>query len=223
MGVECVSAYTVDEVFQNFKKAYDKSKNFSADFEETTFRAGNKSLAKGRLVFSKPNLLRKEYINQKDPTQIAQLIILDGEYSWSYTPMLSQVNKMKWKHANRKELLPGSGVALEDVQENYDMKLVSDVVASGKGVYHIELTPKPHMLPKPVDGTNLPRETLEVWLQSKEWLPVQFGYRTKSDDGDEVSIIVSLTKIQRDRELASDTFKFVVPKGVEVIDVSSEQ
>ncbi len=224
MGVQWAPAsYTVDEIFQNFKKAYEKSKNFSADFEETTFRSGNKSRAKGRLVFGKPNLLRKEYVNQRDPTQLAQLIILDGEYSWSYTPILNQVNKMRWNNANRKELLPGSGASLEDIQKNYDMKLVPDPIANAKGVYQIELNPKPHILPKPADGSKPPREILEIWVQSEEWLPVQFGYRTESADGNNVNVIVSLTNIQRDRELAPDTFKFVIPKGVEVIDISAER
>ena len=129
---------------------------------------------------------------------------------------------MKWNNANRKELLPGSGASLEDIQKNYDMKLVADPVANAKGIYQIELTPKPHMLPKPANGTKPPREVLEIWVQSKEWLPVQFGYRAESDDGNNVNVIVSLTNIQRDGELAADTFKFVVPKGVEVIDISAD-
>ena len=76
------TADTIENVFQNFKAAYEKSKNFSAEFEETTLRAGNRSTARGRLMFSKPNLLRKKYVSHRDPTQLAQLIVLDGEYSW---------------------------------------------------------------------------------------------------------------------------------------------
>lgn len=223
VGVNNASADTVEEVFQNFKSAYEKSKNFSADFEETTFRAGNRSVANGRLVFSKPNLLRKEYVSRKDPNQLAQLIILDGEYSWSYTPLLNQVNRMRWNKSNRKELLPGIGASLEDVQKNYDMKLVEDTVASAKGVHHIELNPKPHMRPSAEGGTTPPREILEIWVKSEEWLPMQFGYRSESDDGNGMSVIVSLTNIERDREIAVDTFKFVMPDGVEVIDLSAQQ
>ena len=74
------TADTIEKVFQNFKAAYEKSKNFSANFEETTLQAGNKSVARGRLRFSKPNLLRKEYVSHKDPTQLAQLIVLDGDF-----------------------------------------------------------------------------------------------------------------------------------------------
>ena len=43
------AADTIEKVFQNFKAAYEKSKNFSADFEETTLQAGNKSVARGTI------------------------------------------------------------------------------------------------------------------------------------------------------------------------------
>ena len=221
LGVEHGLADTADEVFENFKAAYEKSQNFSADFEETTLRAGNKSVAKGRLMFSKPNLLRKEYVSPKNPEKLSQLIVLDGEYSWSYTPLLNQVNKMKWNRSHRKELLPGIGASLEDTQKNYDMRLVEDEVANAKGIYHIELIPKPHMVPKPEDGTPPAREVLEVWVESKEWLPLQFGYRSESPEGETVSVIVAMTNIQRDQPMSPDTFKFNVPKGAEVIDLSS--
>jgi outer membrane lipoprotein-sorting protein len=216
-------AYTVDEIFQNFKKAYEKSQNFSATFEETTFRSGTKSVAKGRVIFGKPNRLRKEYIGRKDPNYIVQLIVLDGEYSWSYTPMLNQVNKMKWSHSSRQELLPGIGASLEDVQKNYNMKLIPDEAANKKGIYQIELTPKPHMLPKPVDGTLPPREILSIWVKTDQWLPVQFGYKSESDSGNDMSVIVSMSAIRRDQELDAAVFKFVIPEGTEVIDLSPDE
>ena len=57
--VNGVYPQTVDEIFQNFKVAYEKSENFSANFEETTLFANKKSVARGRFIFGKPNLLRK--------------------------------------------------------------------------------------------------------------------------------------------------------------------
>ena len=115
---------TVDEIFQNFKTAYEKSNNFSANFEETTLFANKKSVARGRFIFGKPNLLRKEYVDKKDAAKVVQLTVLDGEYGWTYTPILNQVNKMKWNNPERRELLPGIGASLEDVQKNYNMALI---------------------------------------------------------------------------------------------------
>ncbi len=205
---------TVDEIFQNFKTAYAQSNNFSANFEETTLFAKNKSVARGRFIFGKPNLLRKEYVDRNDTSKVVQLTVLDGEYGWTYTPILNQVNKMKWNNPERRELLPGIGASLEDVQKNYDMTLIPDEFANPKGVHQIELAPKVHMV-----NTNA-KETLQIWVKSGEWLPVQFGYETEFEDGTRQSVIVTLTEIKRDKKLAPDLFKFVVPKDAEVIDLS---
>ena len=215
-------AHAVVEVFDNFKKAYGASQNFSASFKETTFRTGTRTSARGQLTFSKPNLLRKKYFGKNNPTHMVQVIVLDGTYSWSYTPMLNQVNKMKWNNPNRRELLPGIGASLQDVQKNYNMKLIVDEIANQKGIYKIELTPKPHMLPESADSTP-PRETLEIWIRTEDWLPMQFGYKSESDTGNNTSVIVSLTDIHRDQELASGTFVFVIPEGEEVIDLSPKE
>ena len=214
------TAATIEKVFHNFKVAYEKSKNFSADFEETTLQAGNKSIARGQLKFNKPNLLRKEYVSHRDPTQLAQLIVLDGEYSWSYTPVLSQVNKMKWGRANRKELLPGLGASLDEAAEKFNMELVPDEVANPKGIYRIKLVPKPQISPNL--QANAPREIIEIWVKSDNWLPVQFGYQTEDDNEGSISVIVAFANIQRDIQMEVDLFKFAIPDGVEVIDLSKE-
>ena len=214
------TADTIENVFQNFNAAYEKSKNFSADFEETTLQAGNKSIARGRLMFSKPNLLRKEYVSHKNPTQLAQLIVLDGEYSWAYTPLLNQVNKMKWGRSNRKELWPGLGASLDEAAQKFNMELVPDEAANPKGIYRIKLTPKAQMSPD-VEA-NIPREIIEIWVKSDEWLPVQFGYQSESNQEGNISVIVAFTNIQRDLEMDTELFKFVIPDGVEIIDLSAE-
>ena len=219
LSVLCVNhahPQTVDEIFQNFKTAYEKSENFSANFEETTLFADRKSVARGRFIFGKPNLLRKEYVDRNDASKVVQLTVLDGKYGWTYTPILNQVNKMKWNNPERRELLPGIGASLEDVQKNYDMALIPDEFANPKGVHQIELQPKPHMV-----STNA-KESLQIWVKSGEWLPVQFGYKTEFEDGTRQSVIVTLTQIERDKELAPDLFRFVVPKDAEVLDLSEK-
>ncbi len=216
--------YTVEEIFQNFKAAYTKSENFSAEFEETTLFANRENVARGRLVFGKPNLLRKEYVDRKDSSKIVQLTVLDGEYGWTYTPLLNQVNKMKLKNSVRKELLPGIGESLEDVPKNYDMVIVPDEVANPKGIHQIRLTPKAHLVSPSTPQTTvaITQETVEIWVKAGEWLPVQFGYKTEFDDGTTQSVIVALKKIERDKKLTPEIFTFVVPKDAEIIDLSDE-
>ena len=207
--------YTVDEIYTNFKTAYEKSKNFSAEFEEITLYKTRKSVAHGRFTFGKPNLLRKEYVAQKDPKKIVKTLVLDGTYAWSYAKVINQVNKQKLNDARRHELLPGMGESLEGLSENWDMKSVLDEAANTKGVHQIQLTPKKRSVNR-TDG--IVKEILEIWVKEGEWLPVQFGHVIEYEDGSRRNVIVKLSKIERDKKLPSDVFKFVIPKDAEVID-----
>ena len=203
----------VDEIFQNFKKAYDASDNFSANFEETTLFANQKSVARGRIVFRKPNLLRREYVGRKDAAKVIQITVFDGKYGWTYTPTLNQVNKMKLDNP-KGQLFPGIGASLDDFEAMYDMVLVPDEFANPKGVHNIAFTPK-----KKFANPNV-KEKFQIWVKSEGWLPVQVGHEIELEDGSRQSAIVKFSEIQRDKELAPDLFKFVVPTDAEVINLS---
>ncbi|MFQ6040336.1 MAG: outer membrane lipoprotein carrier protein LolA [Candidatus Poribacteria bacterium] len=206
-------AITVDEIYRNFQTAYEQSENFSADFEQTTHYQNQRSIAKGRLIFGKPNLLRQEYFDNANPKQLSQLIILDGKTSWSYTPWLNQVTKTE---SNGKELLPGIGKSLENLTKNYNMELVEDEVANPKGIYRVKLSPK-RMTPKSTEqGAPLP-EIIEVWIRSKDWAPVQFSYKNQAND---MLIVTALKNVKLNQKLDESTFKFTVPKDAEVINIS---
>lgn len=216
-------AITVDEIYRNFKAAYEQTKNFSADFEQTTHYQNQRSIAKGKLIFGKPNLLRQEYFDTANPEQLSQLIILDGKTSWSYTPWLNQVTKTESKG---KELLPGIGKSLEDLPKNYNMELVEDEIANPKGIYRLKLSPKQirqkstRQEPRsPTEqGVPLP-EIIEIWIQSKDWVPVQFSYENQAND---MLIITALKNVKLNQKLDDSTFKFTVPKDAEVINISPQ-
>lgn len=215
-----VSAITVDGIFKNFKKTYETSENFSADFEETTYRDDTKSVASGRLIFAKPNLLRKEYVDLNNPERLAQLIVLDGKTSWSYVPLLSQVTKLKLKDKN-KELIPGIGESIEKLKKTYNMKIVEDKAAASKGIYHIELSPKKQVKSSSGQEKKL-IESVEVWIRSDDWIPVQFSYKSESEVAGDMTIVISFRNIKIDQDLPKSTFIFEPPEGAEVIDISSK-
>ena len=213
--VNSAVAITVDEIYRNFKATYEKTENFSADFEQTTHYQNQRSVAKGKLIFEKPNLLRQEYFDNANPKQLSQLIILDGKTSWSYTPWLNQVTKAE---AKGKELLPGIGKSLENLPKNYNMELVEDEIANPKGIYRVRLSPKQVVPESTEQGIPLP-EIIEVWIQSKDWVPVQFSYKNQAND---MLIITALKNVKLNQKLDESTFKFTVPKDAEVINISPQ-
>ncbi len=215
--------YTVDEVFNNFRTVYEKCQNFSAEFEETALYKTRKSVSYGRFTFGIPNLLHMEYVSPKDPNKIVKTVVLDGKYVWSYVPLLNEVNKQKLQNPDKREILPGTGATLEDLSKNWNMKLIADEAAKAKGVYLMQLTPKPELINRRVNKTKQDeeiKEQLEIWVKEGDWFPVQFGYVTLFEDGSRRSVIITLSHIKRDQQLPPNKFKFVVPKDAEVIDLS---
>lgn len=208
-------AISVEDVINSFRKKYEKTSNFTADFEQTTFVAGKKRVANGDLSFQKPNLLRQRYFDLSNPEGMTQLIVSDGQTLWSYTPLINQITKQKiMQHEKGAELLPGFGRSLENVEKNYSITLVEDKLAEKRGVHVVELVPK--------NGDQLPDPTfdvLQVWIRDEDSVPVQFMYRSKKN---EMTFILSFKNVKVNENLDEFIFKFEVPKGVQVITVPEQ-
>jgi len=210
-------AVTVEEIYKEFSKLYNRSKNFNADFEEITHIQNNRRTAKGKIVFAKPNRLRQEYVDPSNPKQLLSLLILDGKMSWNYVPIAYQVTKSK---VEGKELLPGIGQPLEKFRKNFDLKLIKDEAAAKKGIYHIGLYIKEKRVD--VSSNETPRINttpveIEIWLRVKDYVPIQFSYKNKANN---MLYITSFKNIKLGQKLDKSTFKMEIPDGVDVIDIS---
>jgi len=204
---------TAMEVFEKFQAVYSKTKTVAALFDETTIMDGRRRTATGRLIFSKPNLLRQEYYDPKDPKTIAQVIVLDGKMSWSFTPWLNQVTRKALDPKSSRELFPGAGENFEKIPQNFTLRLKKDEVAQKKGVYLLVIEPKPDASGKTGN------EFLEAWIRSSDWLPMQFSYTNRASD---VVTIVSLRDVKLDVTPPKNAFVFTVPPGVEVVTIQDD-
>jgi len=153
---DVILALGIEEMVKSFREKYEKTGNFSADFEQTTFVAGRKRVASGKLHFQKPNLLRQEYFDPSNPENMTQLIVSDGQTVWSYTPLINQVTKVKLV---QDELLPGFGQSLENVEKNYSLSFVADELAEKRGVHVVELIPR-----KRDGNSEFIFDVLQVWI-----------------------------------------------------------
>jgi outer membrane lipoprotein-sorting protein len=205
--------YTASQVFSKFQAVYAKTKTVAALFDETTIMDGQRRTATGRLIFSKPNLLRQEYYDPKDPKTVAQVIVLDGKMSWSFTPWLNQVTRKAIDARSSRELFPGAGENFEKIATNFVLKLKKDDAARKKGAYLLVIEPKPNATGK------VGNEYLEAWIRSSDWLPMQFSYTNKASD---VVTIVSLRDMKLDVTPPKNAFVFDVPPGVEVVTIKDD-
>jgi outer membrane lipoprotein-sorting protein len=212
---DVVLSITVEEVLNNFREKYKETKNFSADFEQTSLVAGRKRVAVGELNFQKPNLLRERYFDPNNRETTTQLIISDGQILWSYTPLINQVTKQEFIYdENTMELFPGFGRSLENIEKNYSLSFVEDKLAEKKGIHVVELVPK-----KLNDASDPMFDFIQVWLRDKDSVPVQFMYKNKKND---MTIVLSFKNIKINENLDESIFKFQVPKGVQVITVPNK-
>jgi outer membrane lipoprotein carrier protein len=207
-------ALDVKEMADSFRKKYEGTKNFSADFEQTHIVADRKRVARGKMKFQKPNLLRLEYFDPNNPEDMTSLTVIDGKVTWSYTPLINQVTKQVLvQDEGQMELLPGFGKSLENVEKNYSLSLVEDEPAKKQGVHVIELVPKNQGA-----DPNTIFDALRVWIRDKDSVPVQFMYK---DDKNKTTFVLSLRNVKLNQTFEESTFKFEVPKGAQVITAPS--
>lgn len=207
-----IMAVDVNEILKNFRTEYKKTKNFTANFEQTTFVAGKKRVANGKLIYQKPNLLRQEFFDISKPQNINQLIVSDGKTIYSYTPLIKQVTKQVLSSKKKDpELIPGFGESLESIEKNYDLKIVKDDLAEKQGIYLIELTPKE----KSVDSSIF-FDVLQVWIRYQDSMPVQFMYK---DNKNETTFIISFKDIKINEKIDESVFKFKIPDDAQVITI----
>lgn len=203
-----VFSIDAEEITKNVKKAYKNMKNFSADFEQTTIVAGKKRITFGVVTFQKPNLLRQEYYEAENSKKMSQLIISDGKAIMSYTPMIKQMTKQEFSSKNE-EIFPGFGQSLENVEKNYDIKLIKDEVSERKGVHCVELTPKKR------DEDQM-FETIQVWVRDEDSIPVQVMYR---DSKNGATFFFSFKNIKINSKIDESIFKFTPPPGTQIVTV----
>ena len=205
-----VYSIDVDEIIKNVKKAYKNMKNFNSDFEQTTIVAGKKRVAFGKLAFQKPNLLRQEYYESEKSQKTSQLLVSDGKAVMSYTPMLKQVTKQEFSSKDQ-ELFPGFGQSLENIDKNYNAKLIKDEIAEKKSVHCVEFIPKKQ--------ESQMFDVMQIWVRDGDSIPVQVMYKDGKNDA---TFFFSFKNIKINDKLDESLFKFTPPAGTQIVTIPSK-
>ena len=183
------------------QKQYDATHTFQARFVQKSYlRILDQSQhAQGTVSIKKPGKMRWEY-NAPD----RQILVSNDQALWLYLPDEQQVTKMKVQSiysSNTPALfLAGRG----QLTESFTIKKVTEQ----DGVYIVELIPRDK-------AQNL---TKMVLLANKKNFQI-IGSRVYDNLGNKTEMIFS--DIRRNPALDDATFQFEVPRGVELIDLSS--
>lgn len=191
---------TLNEIVDRVQGRYEKTKNFQADFTQTSIlkTVKQKQISKGKVFIRKPGMMRWEY---KEPEE--QFIISDGKVIWLYVPadkqvMISNVAGDSDSHSPN-TFLAGSG----KLRDTFNIEFENEVKTS-QSQYLLRLIPKksqPNMA-KLIIGVN--SEDFRIEMSNIYDI---YGNQT----------IVSFLNIEINKELPDGIFHFEVPQGIRVV------
>lgn len=191
------------EIAARVQAFYDSIQDFSARFEQVSESVllsgaslGGEEPSRGHVVFAKRGRMRWSYL-EPEPS----LVVSNGKTMWIYDEAANQVTRMpvaqEYLAGAALQFLLGEG----EIVESFHIKALTCTSESAE----LQLLPKRpasyEKLGLSADpGTGLVRETTIVDL---------FGNRTR----------IRFEAVQLDRGPPDSTFDFVLPDGVEVIDL----
>ena len=168
---------------------------------EKTYKTSNRHVARGSLVFKKPNKLR---LNQTSPDP--ELLITDGTTVWWYIPEENVVQKYSGQNliTQLKPLLDFLN-GLGDLEKSFTVTL-RNIQAKGESRY--ELTLAPHS-----EETSL--SELKVWFQSGTYILT--GFRITSTLREVTDF--ELRDVAFNPEINDSRFQFQAPAEAEIIEM----
>ena len=197
------SAFALDSIaiVDAIQKQYDATDTFQARFIQKSYLKilGQSQRAEGSVSIKKPGKMKWDY---KAPDR--QILVSNDQGLWLYLPDEKQVTKMKAQSiysSNTPALfLAGRG----KLTESFTIGKVTEEA----GLYVAELIPRDK-------GQNLSKMVL---LADKKNYQI-VGSRVYDNLGNKTEMLFS--NIQTNPNLEEKLFHFEVPKGVELIDLSS--
>lgn len=203
-GHGCVKSLAKDQlkgILAKVEIRYSEITDLKADFLQESFflGLGERKSSAGVLAFSKPGKMNWEY---KEPEP--QHFISDGHTLWFYQPDLNQVTVSDFSQSFHSDLPVSFLLGLGKLQEDFT---VSEGCDLGERL-SLSLSPK-----------NPDKEIQEFYLvvDSKDFTPK--GATIQDPGGNETTI--RLQKVSVNSGTRNEDFKFVIPKGVDVINANN--
>jgi outer membrane lipoprotein carrier protein len=187
-----------EDLLGKIESLYKTYNDMKAEFVQEAYNATSESRKKaaGLYFAKKPNLMRWEY---KEPDE--QLFVFDGKFLWFYTVQEKQVIKSNIDNSDSgMKMFIDFLSSLKKIEDDFTI-----TTESKDNLLKLALTPK-----KDMSGLSV----LNVYLNPKTFELV----KTEQIDQFDNKNTISFQKIEVNKGLKEDLFKFQPPAGVEVIE-----
>ena len=192
--VSLARAQDAQEIIKKVQEKYDNISDAKATFTQTLKSANGKANSSSGVIYiKKTNKYRIE--------AGGQIIITDGQTSWSYSPKKKQVVVDNYKDDGN-TFSPNK--FLFNYPENFYSDMEGEEQLNGVDCYVIKLTPR--------NGGSV--KSAKIWIDKNEDLIRKIIIVTS-----ESTSIYTLKDISLDAGLSASKFSFSPPAGVEVIDL----
>lgn len=183
--------------------AWSKVKSMSGTFEQTVTNPlmRTTATAKGTFVQQRPNKLAVRFT---DPAGDA--IVSDGASLWVYLQQAAPGQVLKRPMTDEMAMPLDVGQFLDAPAAKYDIADKGAETAAGRVTQVVTLTPK--------KGTNAPFTKAMVWVDDADGMIRQF----EVTEGSGLVRRIRITKLNVNPVIPASDFRFVVPKGVRVVE-----
>ncbi len=219
-GVGPAAGDTIESVSKAIRESCGKVKSLSAKTRTESELGGagykHKSLSEGRFEMLRKGDKMLTRIESKDTstTEIngkpekregTTLVVMDGEFTWSYIQSNGEKNVFKMKSPPTMEQDP-----LEQYGKTHTLEVLPDEKVDGADAYVVKATPKASGGPAPVGKI--------VVSYRKD---CGFAVKIVTFDGsDKVMSTTTYSDVKIDPAIGPDRFVFKVPEGVKVTDMT---
>jgi outer membrane lipoprotein carrier protein len=181
--------------------AWAKVKSMNGTFEQTITNPlmRTNSVANGAFAQQRPNKLSIRF-NSGDA------IVSDGSSLWVYLKESAPGQVMKRPMTDEMAIPVDAGQFLDSPATKFDIVAKGAESVNGRAAQAVLLTPK--------KGTSAPFAKATVWIDDADAMIRQFEVTEQSG----LVRRIRLTKMNVNPELSASDFRFVVPKGVKVIE-----
>ncbi len=189
------AAMNLDTLLGRLQQHYQRTKSFSAKFDETIMRAGAPPLKRtGVIYYQKRGKLRWEFEGPQPET-----IVSDGKTIYDYDPALNQVVETPLNQAFHSQAAAAFLLGAGSIKHDFTAEPVS--VPSSDGLAHVALTPKNggERIEAGIDRNTYNIVTLTIYDA--------MGNRTE----------LSFSSIELNQPMKLSQFEFSPPSGADIV------
>jgi outer membrane lipoprotein carrier protein len=198
------SAQSADAIIDRAAAAYARLNSMRAEFRQTLTNplTGSTQTTAGVILRRKPNLLSIDF-------QSGDRVAADGSALWFYLPSSApgQVIKMPYNRESAGNVDPANQF-LDSPRARFTVSSAGAATLGGRATHAVTLVPK---------RSNPAFTSAKVWIDDNDSSIRQFDLETANG----LKRHVVITSFTANPDLSKSSFRFLVPKGVKIVDQSS--